>query len=70
MNLSKQYPNYMKSLKKKWEIYVTIHQGAKFCLLETLPFYFSNSVDFGENKWSFIHCNNDVKALPKMPSTL
>ena len=50
------------------EIYVTIHQGAKFCFLETLFFYFSNSMDFGENKWSFIHCNSDVEALPKMPS--
>ena len=51
-----------------WKIYVTIHQGVKFCLLETLLFYFSNLRDFGENKWSFIYYNSDVEALPKMPS--
>ena len=39
-----------KERKKIREIYVTIHKGAKFCLLETLLFYFSKSVDFGENK--------------------
>ena len=38
-----------------------------------LPFgnftiYFSNSVDFVENKRPFIHYNSDVEALPKIPS--
>ena len=54
--------------KLRREIYVTIHQGEKFCLLETLLFYFSNSVDFKENKLPFIHCNSDIEALPKMLS--
>ena len=49
-------------------IYVTIHQRSKILPFRNFTFYFSNSVDFVENKRPFIHCNSDVEALPKIPS--
>ena len=40
----------------------------KNLLFRNFAFYFSNSVDFGENKWHFIHCNSNVEIPPKIPS--
>ena len=39
----------------------------KILPFRNFAFYFSYSVDFGENKWHFIHCNSDVEVLPKKP---
>ena len=42
--------------------------NGKILPLKNITFYFSNLVDFMENKQHFIHCNSDIDALPKIPS--
>ena len=41
---------------------------SKILPFENFTFYFSNSVNFVENKQPFIHCNSDVETIPKILS--
>ena len=60
----------------KWNVFYRETKGnlcnhtprGKILPFRNFAFYFSNSVDFKENKLPFIHCNSDIEALPKMLS--
>ena len=56
-----------KKEKKKGNLCNRTPKG-KILPFRNFAFYFSNSMDFGENKLPFLHYNSDVETLPKIPS--